>query len=751
MIGEHDDPHPPASGRAQVAPAARATAHRLGTAEGSSAFTGCQAVVAPDAPELIRVAKRGGVPAIAPAAAPGVTADQIRFRVSSEDEDSFGDVVVQEGLDFPTPLPAVADHSHAIDAAVGDWRDVERRGPETFATLRLLPKGVSRVADLVRALHAGGYPIASSVYFDIARNDIRPILKAGTDGRLVETGKRYMRGRVREITLTQFPANPAAVAVARSLGFNDAELAALSRTVPAPASVSRASLAVAGAPASKGRTMTTLSELLTAAQAANDVAQATYERARQAMEADASEANIEAVARSATDASALLSRLAGLQAAESLAARRAAGTPAPAAAAPTPVSRSVVDLGAAQTVARAGAPALIRGGLKSTQDLAPGTRLARMAIACSLAKEHRRGVDDVALELYPNDPEMLAIARTAVGVADTSTSGWASELVRSETRQMLDETLKVTSVWAALASLGTSLNFGGAMSTLIPQMNVGTTVGGAWVGEGGVIPLARTTISSKRLYAYKLAGIVPITKELQRASDPSAVEAMRKLIAQFLSNLLDSSMMDTSAEVTGVRPAGLLNSVTPIAGTAGGGYNALQKDLQAVVDAFITAGVGTKPVLLVNAGKAFSLRTMQNALGQFVFPDGSNSVLSIPVIASQFVTAGTAVVVDADKFASAIDNMEFDLSEQATLTMSNADGVAPTQAGATALGGALGTANQVVRDGGIPIAGATGASTTGYTAISLWQTWSLGIRLVVPASFGITRTGAVQALSAITW
>ena len=110
-----------------------------------------------------------------------------------------------------------------------------------------------------------------------------------------------------------------------------------------------------------------------------------------------------------------------------------------------------------------------------------------------------------------------------------------------------------------------------------------------------------------------------------------------------------------------------------------------------------------------------------------------------------------AIVVDADCFASAIDQTEIDTSEQATLTMADAGAAAPTQAGAAVGGGALGTQRQVIPDGGIPVSGGSGASIAGAVAVNLWQTWSLGIRLVQPASFAVTKAGAVQAVSGITW
>jgi hypothetical protein len=173
--------------------------------------------------------------------------------------------------------------------------------------------------------------------------------------------------------------------------------------------------------------------------------------------------------------------------------------------------------------------------------------------------------------------------------------------------------------------------------------------------------------------------------------------------------------------------------------------------LAAVNAAFTAANVGTKPVILVPQGKLFTLRTMTNALGQFVFADGASTALGYAVVGSQFVAPNTMIGVAAENFASAIDGFDYSESDQATLTMANADAVAPTQAGAAPLGGALGVAGQVVPDGGIPVSGGNGASIAGVVAVSLWQTWQTGIRLVVPAGFGMTRAGSVQQVTATTW
>lgn len=155
--------------------------------------------------------------------------------------------------------------------------------------------------------------------------------------------------------------------------------------------------------------------------------------------------------------------------------------------------------------------------------------------------------------------------------------------------------------------------------------------------------------------------------------------------------------------------------------------------------------------LVVNPAQWIGLATMVDGLGRFAVDLGGGQVQTFPVVASAFVPAGTVIAVVASHFASATDDLEFDQSGDATLSMADAGAAAPTQAGAVAGGGALGTPHQVVPDGGIPIVGGAGASTVGAAAVSMFQTWSVGVRLVLPASFGVTRPGAVQGLTGVTW
>jgi hypothetical protein len=170
-------------------------------------------------------------------------------------------------------------------------------------------------------------------------------------------------------------------------------------------------------------------------------------------------------------------------------------------------------------------------GAPPNKALPYSVRLARLGLARCFVQFQKRPLDVVVRQLFPDEEGesgTLAIARSAVAAADATTAGWATELVRSEVKGMLQTDLAPISIAAALAVRGVTLPFGGAPSVLIPSVSArGIAMAGAWVGEGAVIPVLKGTINAFRAQRCKLAGITTLTKELRRTSNPDAVEVLR--------------------------------------------------------------------------------------------------------------------------------------------------------------------------------------------------------------------------------
>lgn len=151
----------------------------------------------------------------------------------------------------------------------------------------------------------------------------------------------------------------------------------------------------------------------------------------------------------------------------------------------------------AETALAAKAEAVVAPKVVKSQHLgSPDSKdlFFKHATAKMIAFANKQTVDQVLEERYADQSHVKAtfdyVSKTAVDPALTSTSGWAAELVQDSTQGFL-ETLKTTSVAAALASKSQNLNFGGYNSITIPRRNPlgANPTEPAWVAEASPIPL----------------------------------------------------------------------------------------------------------------------------------------------------------------------------------------------------------------------------------------------------------------------
>jgi len=392
-----------------------------------------------------------------------------------------------------------------------------------------------------------------------------------------------------------------------------------------------------------------------------------------------------------------------------------------------------------------------------------GDLLAKAATVELVAHMERKRPEQVIAERYSHDDRVKAVHglvnKTAVLPADTTTTGWAAELVNYDVQGFMRH-LEPVSVYAALRAKGLSLDFGNANSIRIPSRAANDRgMAPAFVGEGGVIPVGKMSLASQTLNRYKVAIISNFTNELLEQSTPNIEALVREAMINDTAFKLDSALLDNSGAVAGVRPAGLMNGVSATA-SAGSTAADIITDLKVLLNAMAASNLGAKPVIIMNSARLLGLSTITNATGSFMFRDEvrSGTLLGVPVIASANVPAASVIVVDADSFAAANAAPEFMVSDQATIVQANADGTAPTMAGAASdyTGGGLGTAGEVKPDGGIIVTGdtagaPTGASVTGYQALSMYQVYSTAVRMVLPTSWGLVRSGSVAALSSVGW
>lgn len=339
--------------------------------------------------------------------------------------------------------------------------------------------------------------------------------------------------------------------------------------------------------------------------------------------------------------------------------------------------------------------------------------LPRAAFASFVARSgvaYVRAADEVAERLWPADrvtPRI--ITRATVAGASTGEDAWAGALAAEATGAFFGS-LAPLSAGARLVAAGARVTLNGTASITFPGRS-STPAALPWVGEGEPIPVRRIDLTGATLGpAKKMATIAVHSRELARSSAAEAVFV--QLLREDAAATLDAAMFNDAA-ATDDNPAGLLNGVTPITATAGGGATAMKADLAALAASVAAAG-GSGSV-------AYIAHPTQAAAIEIELPD-----LRAPVWASRALAAGTVVALDPSGFASAFGAApDIEASTSGVLHM---DDTSPEQISTA------GTPNEVA------------APTQ-----SMFQTGQVAVRVIVDAAFTMRASGLVAVVEGVTW
>jgi len=368
-------------------------------------------------------------------------------------------------------------------------------------------------------------------------------------------------------------------------------------------------------------------------------------------------------------------------------------------------------------------PAIMTTGTRTAERPRPKADLLVKAVSAQFMSYcTRRPVEECAKEMFTDDQHLQGymqaiIAKAASNPAMTTVPAWAGALVQDTWTEFL-ELLQQVSVYAALARLGTNLNFDGKGRIIIPSRDTSKALAGDFIGEGEPIPVKQGALTSAPMTPKKLAVITTFTREMARATSGQIQAYVRQWIVEDTAKVLDTRLLD-ALPATAVRPAGLLNGVTPIVG-AGSDLVDIVADFRNIMASLLVNGQGMRLVWLLNPVDALSLGLLTNAAGFFVFgPELENDrLLRQSVIVSNNVAAGTMILLDVSAFVTASDpTPEFMVSEEATLHMED---TTP-----------------------LPINGGTPAS----PVRSLFQTATIGVRMIQEMNWALVRPNSIAALT----
>lgn len=274
----------------------------------------------------------------------------------------------------------------------------------------------------------------------------------------------------------------------------------------------------------------------------------------------------------------------------------------------------------------------------------PGIGFVRLMGAKWLGKQNQRDPADIAKSMWPDMPELEMVLRTPVTAGTTTDTTWAAPLVVADNLASEFVSLLVPATIIGRIPGLTRVPF----NVKIPRETTGASVN--WVGEGAIKPVSSMAFDSITMLFHKVAGIVPITQELMRFSNPAAEGLIRDSLIKAIAYLTDRDFLDPAKALqTGVSPASITNGVTPIQAT-GITSAALLADLGSLITAYTAANYNiSNLVLIMSSSQAWKIGTMLNALGQNMFPGmgaGGGTLMGVTVVTSENLVAAGGSPVD---------------------------------------------------------------------------------------------------------
>ena len=637
----------------------------------------------------------------------------VEFILSDATPDRMGDVIDADGWDLTNfNKNPVALFNHRSDFPIGKWNNLRVANGKLRGHLQLAPEGTSDRIDEIRRLVDADILRAVSVGFMPIKSE--PLTKDSH-------GTRFLNSELVETSLVAIPANPNALAVARSLNISRDTVAMVFAGKGNTKDQSAVRRGFNGGqaerpPVRKNRTMSPLTKRIEETEARlvqlRDGLTAHLESVDDENVTDTDLATTQEFNKKIADQEALYESL--KQSEAKLGKTTEAGDGS---------TRTITS----KTGER-------RPFALAPKKMEPLEFLVRAGTVRALARSMQISIDEARVKAYGEDEVTKAVCdltlKAASAPAMTTVTGWAAELVQQIVTDLMP-TLLPSAVYPTLSSLGLQLTFGRNGRIIIPTRSLTPTVAGSFVGEGAPIPVRQAAFTSQTLTPKKMAVISTWTREMDEHSIPAIEGLLREAIQQDTAVSIDSVLLDSNA-ATAIRPAGLRNGIAGLTPTAGGGFDALIGDLKGLTGAILTATNGNirNMVFIMNPQQALSIGFIQppNPSGLFPFRDEINNgrLNGRPLIQSGTVPLGTVICLDAADYVSINgDTPRFEISDQATLHMED---TSPANIGSA---------------GTPPVVAAP--------VQSMFQTDSLALRLILPMNWAMRRQGVVAWVAGVTW
>lgn len=348
------------------------------------------------------------------------------------------------------------------------------------------------------------------------------------------------------------------------------------------------------------------------------------------------------------------------------------------------------------------------------EDKFAGQSFTRIQIAKALAMVRGESPIQIAAERWgKSHPKLVEFMKATVAGGGTGSGEWGAELAAIDGRFTGDfiEYLYGATVFD-------KLNLRSIPARVKVKGQDGAFTG-YWVGESKAIPMSKGDYSDVDLTPLKVAGLTVISMELLEDSQPSAEMLVRDGLVEASSQRVDQTFLSTSAAVSGVSPAGILNGVTAFQ-ASGTDLAAVRADMQTLIYPYVQNKMATGITFVMNPATALALSWMYGSLDQRAFPDinqGGGTLNGMPVVVGDNVTPGQIIAIrTGDVWRIGDSGIRISMSREATIEQrDDPSGETDTP---------------------------TGVTTTGLT--SMFQEESVAFKVVRRINFQKRRSSAVQ-------
>lgn len=315
---------------------------------------------------------------------------------------------------------------------------------------------------------------------------------------------------------------------------------------------------------------------------------------------------------------------------------------------------------------------------------------------------------EFARRAWPNDRRTIeTIERAAVIPTSTTTTDVPKMSAVSDVVSIIGP----MSASGQIFSRAIGLELGRMAAITVPTL-VASATGVGFVAQAAPIPVQQLAFGGPSLTTKKLALLAALTRELFE-SGTNAEILIRAALSENLSLGLDGILLDSTASDT-TRPAGLRAGVSAIGATAGGGQEAMIKDLSNLATT-VAAVAGSQDNIIFIAAPGEAVRINMRVPSSFRYPVFSSAGLASGVV---LCLAVNALAVAADPA------IRYEVARHTAVHMETA----PSQIAT------VGTPNVIAA----PVR-------------SLFQTDAVGVKLLIEMDWALRTTGAIAWTQTVTW